>query len=100
MPSALHYNNYSVTQVANLLYVSESLIRKVLWLYKKWGTVTNPWQKVRGRSKTFNRDNMNVEIISQMEIQCGKTVSISTMWRSLAYCGITWKKVFNLFILM
>ncbi|CAG8781767.1 432_t:CDS:1, partial [Dentiscutata erythropus] len=47
-----------------------------------------------------NPDLYLEEIISQMEIQCGKTVSISTMWRSLAYCGITWKKVFNLFIVM
>lgn len=28
-----------------------------------------------------------------MEIQCGKNVSISTMWRSLVYCGITRKKL-------
>ncbi|RIB05982.1 hypothetical protein C2G38_2117164, partial [Gigaspora rosea] len=28
-----------------------------------------------------------------MEILCSKNVSIFTMWRSLAYCGITQKKL-------
>ncbi|KAF0546396.1 transposase orfb [Gigaspora margarita] len=39
-----------------------------------------------------NPDMYLDEIVEQMEIRCGKNVSISTMWRSLAYCGITRKK--------
>ncbi|CAG8676982.1 10566_t:CDS:2, partial [Ambispora leptoticha] len=33
------------------------------------------------------------KIVLQMEIQCGKHVSVSTLWCSLAYCGITRKKL-------
>jgi hypothetical protein len=29
------------------------------------------------------------EIVREMEVQSGKHVSISTLWRSLVYCGIT-----------
>ena len=33
------------------------------------------------------------EYIEEMQARTGKRVSISTLWRSLAYCGITHKKV-------
>ncbi len=33
------------------------------------------------------------EYVEEMQIQTGKRVSVSTLWRSLAYCGITRKKV-------
>ena len=35
------------------------------------------------------------EYIEEMQTRTGKRVSISTLWRSLAYCGITRKKVWN-----
>ena len=44
------------------LSVSISLVKKVLRLYKKWGTVINPWRKIPGRHKTFDRNDMNVSI--------------------------------------
>jgi hypothetical protein len=37
------------------------------------------------------------EYIEEMQARTGKRVSIPTLWRSLAYCGITRKKV-NFFI--
>lgn len=36
------------------------------------------------------------EYIEEMQARTGKRVSISTLWRSLAYCGITRKKVYFL----
>jgi hypothetical protein len=33
------------------------------------------------------------EYIEEMQVRTGKCVSIPTLWRSLAYCGITRKKV-------
>ncbi len=38
----LHYDGYTKEQISKLLYISVSLVNKVLRLYKKWGTVTNP----------------------------------------------------------
>jgi hypothetical protein len=33
------------------------------------------------------------EYIEEMQVRTGKRVSVPTLWRSLAYCGITRKKV-------
>jgi hypothetical protein len=33
------------------------------------------------------------EYIKEMQVRTGKRVSVPTLWRSLAYCGITHKKV-------
>ena len=33
------------------------------------------------------------EYIEEMQARTGKRVSVPTLWRSLAYCGITRKKV-------
>ena len=33
------------------------------------------------------------EYAEKMQVQTGKHVSVPTLWRSLAYCGITRKKV-------
>ncbi|CAG8823422.1 15803_t:CDS:2, partial [Dentiscutata erythropus] len=82
----LRHSGYSKRQIAEILYVSRSLIYKVLWLYKKWGTVVNPWRQIPGRQNT---DLYLDEIVWKMEIRSNKHVSISTLWRSLAYCGIT-----------
>ena len=35
----LNYDNYSISQIMNILYISKGLVRKVLRLYKKWGNV-------------------------------------------------------------
>lgn len=56
----LYYDNYSISQIMSILYISKGLVRKVLRLYKKWGTITNPWRQVPGQQKTFNRNDMNI----------------------------------------
>ena len=58
----LQTDGYSRKKISEILYVSVSLVNKVLRLYRKWGTVTNPWKKVPGRHKTFDRNDMNVGI--------------------------------------
>ena len=42
-------------------------------------------------------ENLNEKnrVIEELELQTGKLVSISTLWRSLVYCGISRKKVSN-----
>lgn len=47
----LHYYGYSKEQISKLLYFSISFINKVLNLYKKWGTVTNPGDKYQSDTK-------------------------------------------------
>ncbi|CAG8839808.1 25640_t:CDS:2, partial [Gigaspora margarita] len=64
--------------------------------------MTNSWRQVPGWHKTFNRNTMKYcskkvslyldEIELQIEIRLGKKVSTSTLWRSLAYYGISQKK--------
>ena len=58
----LQYDGYSEKEITKLLYVSQSSVKRVLRLYRKWGTVTNPWKQILGRPKTFNRNDMNVGI--------------------------------------
>ena len=38
------------------------------------------------------------ELVVGMEAITGKRVSIPTLWRSLKYCGITQKKVFDVLL--
>ena len=38
------------------------------------------------------------ELVGELERQTGKLVSISTLWRSLVYCGISRKKVGDFFL--
>ncbi|CAB4475106.1 uncharacterized protein OCT59_009119 [Rhizophagus irregularis] len=103
----LKNDGYSKRRISEILYVSISLINKILHLYIKWETVENPWRKIPGRRKTFDCNDMNIlrgivqtnadlylgEIVQEMEVQSGKHVSIPTLWKSLAYCGITRKKL-------
>jgi len=59
----LHNDGYAIKQIANLLYIGETLVKKVIRIYTKWGCVVNPWKLVPGRKKVFSRNDMNVSII-------------------------------------
>ena len=56
----LQYDGYSKKEISKILCISISLVNRVLRLYKKRGTVINPWKKIPGRHKTFGRNDMNV----------------------------------------
>ena len=102
------YNDYfSITDIANTLYISKSSVIKIINLYKKWTCVTNSFKGIPGRRKLFSRGDMYIlqslikdkvnwyldELVCEMENLTGKRASISTLWRSLHYLGITRKKV-------
>ncbi|CAB4494727.1 unnamed protein product [Rhizophagus irregularis] len=103
----LYSDGYSRKQIAKLLYIGETLVNKVINTYTKWGCVVNPWRRLPGKKKVFNRSDINIlceivhdhvdyyldEYIEEMQARTGKRVSIPTLWRSLAYCGITRKKL-------
>ncbi|RIA82478.1 hypothetical protein C1645_835304 [Glomus cerebriforme] len=42
----LYNNEYTKKQIANLLYIGEILIKKIIRIYAKWGCVVNPWKLV------------------------------------------------------
>lgn len=103
----LYSDGLSITDIANTLYISKSVIIKIINLYKKWACVINPFKGIPGRRKLFSRVDMHIlqslvkdkvdwyldELIYEMENLTGKRASISTLWRSLHYLGITRKKV-------
>lgn len=103
----LYNDDFSITDIANILYVSKSFVIKILNLYEKWACVSNPVKGVPGRKKLFDRRDMHIlqslvkdkvdwyldELIYEMENFTGKKASISTLWRLLYYLGITRKKV-------
>ena len=51
----LQNDGYSKRKISEILYISISLINKVLCLHKKWGTVVNPWRKIPGRHAKDNQ---------------------------------------------
>ena len=59
----LYGDGYSKKQIANLLYIGETLVKKVIRIYAKWGCVVNPWRLIPGRRKIFSRSDINVSII-------------------------------------
>jgi len=59
----LHSDGYSKKQIASLLYIGETLVKKVIRIYAKWGCVVNAWKLIPGRKKVFSRSDMNVSII-------------------------------------
>ncbi|GES78994.1 homeodomain-like protein [Rhizophagus clarus] len=83
----LHNNGYSKRQIANLLYIREMLVKKVIHIYAKWDCVV--LRDIVHKYVDYYLD----EYIKEMQAQTGKCISVSTLWRSLAYCGITCKKI-------
>jgi transposase len=104
----LESENYNKREIAKLLSISIPTVHYILKTFLKWGCVVNPFKEVAGRKKKFSRIELQIlqqlvkekvdwyldELLVEMENQTGKSVSISALWRSLHYCGITYKKVF------
>ncbi|CAB4442600.1 unnamed protein product, partial [Rhizophagus irregularis] len=94
-------------EIAELLKLSVATIRRIITCYQQWKCVINPLKGQTGRRKIFNGTHMKIlreiikehpdyyldEIVGEMTRKTGKEVSISTLWKSLKYCGITRKKL-------
>ncbi len=103
----LYTDDFSIVDIAKTLYMSKSSVTRIINIYKKWAYVTNPFKGIFGRRKLFSRSDMYIlqslvkdkvnwyldELIYEMENLTGKRASVSTLWRSLHYLGITQKKV-------
>ena len=98
------YNDdFSITDIANMLYISKSFVIKIINLYEKWACITNLVKGIPGRKKLFSRRDMCIlqslvkdkvdwyldELIYEMENLTGKRASISALWRLLYYLRIT-----------
>jgi transposase len=109
----LNSDGYNVQEISNLLHISKSTVNKILNIYRCWACVVNPLKKISGRKKLFTRKEMDIlkslvqnkvdwyldELVFEMENYTNKRVSISTLWRTLKYIGITRKKVFYYYYL-
>jgi transposase len=107
----LYTDGFSIKDIANTLYMSKSSVSRIINIYEKWACVSNPFKGVPGRRKLFNRGDMYIlqnlikdkvnwyldELAYEMENLTGKRASVSTLWRSLHYLGITRKKVLKKF---
>ena len=101
----LYNDDYSITDIANTLYISKSFVIKIINLYKRWACVVNPVKGIPGRKKLFSRRDMCIlqDLVKDKvdwyldeliyENLTGKKVSILILWESLYYLGITRKKV-------
>ena len=103
----LHSDGLSTTDIANTLHMSKGVVNKIKKRYNCWACVVNPFKGVPGQRKLFSREDMTIlrnliaekvdwyldELVYEMECLTGKRASIATLWRSLHYLGITWKKV-------
>ncbi|CAB4483505.1 unnamed protein product [Rhizophagus irregularis] len=100
-------DGYSLEQISKVLYISRRTIYRILNYYILWKDVKNPIQKLKGQKKIFNNSDLKIligivkenpdvyldEMVAEIARRTGKEVSITTVWRSLKYCGITRKKL-------
>ena len=103
----LKSESYNAQEISKTLFIGKSTVNYILRTFAKWGCVINPFKEVPGRKKKFSRKELQVlqqlvkekvnwyldELLVEMENLTGKSASVSALWRSLHYCGITHKKV-------
>jgi transposase len=103
----LHADGLTTVDIADTLHMSKGVVNKIKKRYERWLCVKNPFKGVPGQRKLFSRSDMTIlrnlvrekvdwyldELVYEMECLTGKRASISTLWRSLQYLGITRKKV-------
>ena len=103
----LHTEGLPTTEIANTLHMSKDTVNKIKKRYNRQGCVKNPFKGVPGRRKLFSREDLTIlrnlvrervnwyldELVYEMECLTGKRASITSLWRSLYYLGITRKKV-------
>ena len=49
----LHNDGYSKRQIANLLYIGETLVKKVIHIYAKWGLCSKSVETYTRKKKSF-----------------------------------------------
>ena len=59
----LWFDGYKPKKISQLLYISETTIRRILHYYQLWSCVKNPFKEKQGRKKIFNNNDMSVSIL-------------------------------------
>ena len=54
----LYTNGFSCIDIANTLYISKSLVVRIIKIYEKWACITYPFKGIPGRRKLFSRGDM------------------------------------------
>ena len=102
----LYFDSLSSKEIANTLYMSKSVVNKIIEIYNHWACVKNPFKSMSGRRKLFSGEDLAVlrnlitekvdwyldELVYEMKRLTGKRASIATLWRSLHYLGVTQKR--------
>jgi transposase len=103
----LESESHNSQEISKILFISKSTVNNILKTFAKWGCVINPFKGAPGRKKKFSRKELQMlkqlvkekvdwyldELLVEMERLTGKSSSVPALWRSLNYCGITYKKV-------
>jgi transposase len=58
----LFYDSYSIQEIAALLKLSMSTIKRIIACYQQWKCVINPLKGQTGRRKIFNGTDMKVSL--------------------------------------
>jgi hypothetical protein len=53
-------NGHKPTEIAFLLHVGESTVKRIRETYAKWADIRHPFNAPPGRHKVFSRDNLKV----------------------------------------
>ena len=83
--------------------MSKGIVNKIIKRYNHWAYVENPFKSVPGQRKLFSNNDLMLlrnlikekvnwyldELVYEMENLIGKRASITILWRSLRYLGIT-----------
>ena len=99
----LYTEGLSTTEIANTLHISKGVVNKIKKRYNHWAYIKNPFKGIPGQRKLFSREDLAIfknlvkekvdwyldKLVYEMECLTRKRVSITALWRSLHYLGIT-----------
>ncbi|CAG8497583.1 16992_t:CDS:2 [Cetraspora pellucida] len=102
-----HVDGCNEYEIAEMLYISQPSVNRILKNYNKWQHVINLFKAPRGKRKLFSGEELKIlknlvkekvdwyldELVVEMENLTGKHASISTLWCSLKHLRITHKKL-------
>ncbi|CAG8619268.1 32431_t:CDS:1, partial [Racocetra persica] len=106
----LNSKGYSNKDITMLLFISKASVCRILSMFQKWGYIKNLFKGQPKCKKTFTCEELGLlkriikekvdlyldELAVEIKNYTQKQVSVSTIWQSLQYCGISHKKVIKI----
>ena len=56
----LWLDGHNPKEISEILYIGEATAKRILYYYKLWMCVDNPFKRTRGKKRIFNNNDMNV----------------------------------------